>query len=77
MRGNAGMSATTEPAPQLWTPEDFAAFAQLTKYQVEHLRKTGKGPAFTKIGRRVRYVPGTVRRWIAENQQTTTTKDSK
>lgn len=63
-------------APQLWTPADFAAYAKLSVHQVEYLRRSGKGPAFTKLGKRVRYIPGVVHRWVSENQ-TTTTKEPK
>lgn len=63
--------------PELWTPAEFASYAKLTPAQVGHLRRSGKGPAFTKIGKHVRYVPGVVHRWILERQQTTTTKEAK
>lgn len=63
------------PSATLWTQDDVAAFARLTVHQVEYMRRTGNGPAFTKLGRAVRYVPGTVQRWVIENQQTTTTKE--
>jgi hypothetical protein len=56
-------------APQLWTPAEFAAYAKLTPAQVSHLRRSGKGPAFTKLGKHVRYVPGVVHRWVLANQQ--------
>lgn len=64
-------------APELWTPADFAAFAKLTMHQVSHLRRSGKGPAFTKLGKHVRYVPGVCHRWVIDNQQTTTKEVSK
>ncbi|MHA7293686.1 hypothetical protein [Arthrobacter sp. HLT1-21] len=63
-------------APALWTPEEFARFARLTLTQVAHLRRTGKGPTFTKFGREIRYVPGNVRRWIAENERQTSKESS-
>lgn len=61
--------------PELWTPADFAAYAKLTLNQVAKLRSNGTGPAFTKLGRQVRYVPGHCHRWVLENQQTTTRKE--
>lgn len=63
-------------APELWTPAEFAAFAKVTMHQASHLRRTGGGPAFVKIGKHVRYVPGVVHRWILERQQTTTKEDA-
>lgn len=62
-------------SPELWTPEDFAAFARLSLDQVAKLRSKGTGPAFVKFGRVVRYVPGVCHRWVQENQ-TTTTKET-
>lgn len=65
----------SHPAPELWTPAEFAAFAKLSLHQVSHLRRTGSGPAFIHLGRHVRYVPGVVHRWILE-RQTTTSKEA-
>jgi len=59
--------------PELWTPAEFAAYAKLSIHQVAKLRSKGTGPAFTKFGKQVRYVPGICHRWVVENQQTTTT----
>jgi hypothetical protein len=64
------------PAPELWTPAEFAAYAKLTPHQVGHLRRSGKGPAFTRLGKHVRYVPGVCHRWIIDNMTTTTPKDT-
>ena len=74
MHGGAGVN---QPPELLWTPAQFGTFAQLSQAQVSHLRRSGKGPAFTKLGKHVRYVPGVVRRWVLENQQTTTKEDAK
>lgn len=51
--------------PQLWTPDQFAKFAQLTPNQVKKLRSNGDGPPFIKIGREVRYIPRKVEQWLA------------
>lgn len=59
--------------PELWTSAEFANYAKVTVAQVGHLRRSGQGPAFIKIGKHVRYVPGVVHRWILERQQTTST----
>lgn len=58
--------------PELWTPADFAAYAKLSLDQVAKLRSKGTGPAFTKVGKHVRYIPGVCHRWITENQQIST-----
>lgn len=62
----------SEKLPELWTPADFAAYAQLSINQVAKLRRSGKGPAFIKLGKHVRYVPGVCHRWILANQRTST-----
>jgi hypothetical protein len=64
-------------SPELWTPADFAAYAKLTPAQVSHLRRSGKGPAFTKLGKHVRYVPGVVHRWVIENQEAAAKENAK
>lgn len=64
-------------APELWTSAQFADFAKVSESAVSRLRRTGKGPAFVKIGKHVRYVPGAVHRWVLERQTTThTSKDT-
>lgn len=58
--------------PQLWTPEQFGAFAQLSADQVKKLRVSGDGPPFIKIGREVRYIPRKVEHWIVERTKQST-----
>lgn len=58
--------------PQLWTPEQFGSFAQLTDDQVKKLRVNGDGPPFIKIGRNVRYIPRKVEHWIIERAKQST-----
>lgn len=58
--------------PQLWTPEQFGEFAQLTPDQVKKLRVSGDGPQFIKIGRNVRYIPKKVEDWIIERSRVST-----
>ncbi|NQD40563.1 helix-turn-helix transcriptional regulator [Glutamicibacter halophytocola] len=58
--------------PQLWTPEQFGAFAQLSADQVKKLRVNGDGPPFIKIGREVRYIPRKVEHWIVERTKQST-----
>lgn len=62
-------------APRLWDTAKVADFTGLTIHAVAHLRRTDRGPDFSRLGKHVRYVPGDVRRWITENKQTT--KESK
>lgn len=62
----------TRQQPQLWTPEQFGAFAQLTPDQVKKLRHNGSGPPYIKIGRNIRYIPRKVEQWIVEREQHST-----
>ena len=61
----------------LWTPADFADYAQLSIEQVSKLRQNGQGPAFTKIGKHIRYLPINCHRWILDNQQTSTRESTR
>ncbi len=58
--------------PELWTPQEFAAFAKITTDQASKLRLSGEGPPFIKLGRLVRYFPGQVSEWMKANAQQTT-----
>lgn len=58
--------------PQLWTPEQFGQFAQLSADQVKKLRVNGDGPPYIKIGREVRYIPRKVEHWIVERTKQST-----
>lgn len=62
--------------PELWTPEDLARFLKTTTNDLAKLRSTGAGPPFSKIGRRIRYVPGKVTAWLEANQHTSTREDT-
>lgn len=50
--------------PQLLTPEDVAEWLNTSTGYLAKLRSQGGGPPFTKFGRKVRYHPNAVARWL-------------
>ncbi|MFF5793953.1 helix-turn-helix transcriptional regulator [Paeniglutamicibacter sp. NPDC012692] len=56
--------------PRLWDSAQVAEFTGLTVHAVAHLRRSGRGPAFSRLGKHVRYTPGDVRRWVDQNKTT-------
>ncbi|MGW3961832.1 helix-turn-helix transcriptional regulator [Amycolatopsis sp. NPDC005003] len=48
----------------LWGPEELGAFLGLSEKTLKHWRQTGYGPAFTRMGKHVRYDPAVVRAWL-------------
>lgn len=58
---------------RLATPEEVAEWLQVTTERLRVLRKTGRGPKFTKLdGRTVRYVWADVHAWVLANRHTST-----
>ena len=48
-----------------------AAFLDTTEFYLARLRYEGRGPAFVKMGRSVRYRWADVDRWVEQNKRTT------
>lgn len=48
----------------LWTPEDLAAFLGIPEKTLTDWRYRGKGPAFKRVGKHVRYRPEDIREWL-------------
>ena len=51
---------------ELLTTREVAGYLRLAVTTLEHWRLDGRGPAFCKIGRQVRYCRADVDRWLAE-----------
>ena len=51
---------------ELLTTCEAAGYLRLAITTLEHWRLEGRGPAFCKIGRQVRYRRAEVDRWLAE-----------
>lgn len=58
--------------PTAWTEEECASFLQVEPEYLRKLRQRGGGPPFVKVGRRVRYIPAHVSRWLDQAATTTT-----
>jgi predicted DNA-binding transcriptional regulator AlpA len=71
------MTATgTRPTPQrLATPSEVAEWLGTDEEHLSKLRRRGDGPAFIKVGRKVRYAWADVHKW-ADAQRTTRTRAS-
>ena len=51
---------------ELLTTREAAAFLRLSESALNHWRLEGRGPAFTRFGRQVRYRRADVERWLTE-----------
>ena len=51
---------------RLWTVEDVAEYLGLSVRTLYHWRVKGKGPAGTRIGKHIRYVPEDVKTWFSK-----------
>lgn len=56
-----GVPVIGEP---LWTPDDLSRFLSIPKKTLREWRSKGYGPPWRKVGKHVRYEPGTVRAWL-------------
>lgn len=50
--------------PRLWDTEDVAQFVGVSARTVQRWRATDTGPKYIVAGRSIRYIPGSVRRWV-------------
>ncbi|PBB08423.1 hypothetical protein CKW39_08640 [Kocuria sp. WRN011] len=57
---------------KLLTPTELAEYLHTTVGNLAQLRFQGRGPAFTKAGRRVLYRESDVQAWLDENTRTQT-----
>jgi hypothetical protein len=51
-------------ADELLTPAEAADFLKLPPGQLAQLRHRGQGPAYSHLGRSVRYAMSDLRRWV-------------
>lgn len=56
--------ADTGPIRPLVTPGELAAWLQIPPATLVAWRYTGKGPAYVKVGRHIRYRPEHVEAWV-------------
>jgi hypothetical protein len=55
------------PAHRLWTDAEAANYVGKPTKTLANWRHLGTGPAFIKVGNRVRYRPSDVDRWLDEH----------
>jgi excisionase family DNA binding protein len=60
------------PAPRYLTTAQAAAYLNVTRKQLESWRSKGCGPAFSKLGRLVRYAVADLDAWMAARRVTNT-----
>lgn len=53
-------------APKLWTPQECAAYLDVSTERLSKMRVDGTGPKFGKVGKEVRYIPGVVAAWFKD-----------
>jgi hypothetical protein len=56
----------------LLTPDEAAAYLKLSKSWLAKARLNGNGPAYSKLGGRVRYSAAVLQLWVKANQQMST-----
>lgn len=59
--------STTE-TPRLWDTQDVADFLGKGESTIRRMRTSNEGPPYMVIGRSIRYIPGSVRRWAEATQ---------
>lgn len=67
------MSTAIEPSPApdaYLTETEVARRTTLSPRKLQHYRRDGGGPAFSKLGKRVVYLWSDVAAWIASNAST-------
>ena len=57
---------------ELLTTREAASYLRLAITTLEHWRLEGRGPAFCKIGRQVRYRRADVDQWLTEMNESAT-----
>lgn len=65
------MTSATTPAP-LMDSTPVSKWLDISPNALAKMRMDGTGPAFIKIGSRIKYHPDDVAEWIASNRHTTT-----
>jgi hypothetical protein len=59
---------------RLLSPKDAANFLRVSMSWLAKARMRGDGPPFVKLGRSIRYLEGTLVRWIKARQQLSTSE---
>lgn len=62
------MTAQAEQTQPAWTTEQLAAHLNVSVRTVEGWRYRGGGPPYIHAGRRARYLPADVNRWLRQHR---------
>lgn len=62
----------TETLPGLQEIDDVAELLHVSKSLLAKWRMVGRGPRFMKVGRRILYECGEVRRWLEAQERSST-----
>lgn len=65
-----------QPAGRLLTPSEAAAFTGLSGQSLANMRSSGRGPAYFKVGRYVRYDEHDLAAWMRSRRYTSTSQAS-
>jgi len=61
----ARLAPQAPPPQEVWLKADeAAAYLKLSAQRLEALRRTGRGPQFSRVGRRVRYERASLDAWL-------------
>lgn len=63
-------------AGKLLTPLEAAAFTGLSDQSLANMRSTGRGPAYFKVGRYVRYDEHDLSAWMRSRRYTSTSQEA-
>jgi len=69
-------SGSSRPVERLLTVQEVAALLRCSVSSLNKWRLTGQGPAFVYVGHRVRYRPGAVAGYVAEQTRISTSATS-
>jgi excisionase family DNA binding protein len=59
---------------ELWTEEQFAQHAKISRSTIQKMRVRGNSCPYLKVGRLVRYNPEDVQAWLASRVTTSTSQ---
>ena len=67
---------TFKAASELLAPQQAAAVTGLSADTLANMRSTGRGPAYFKVGRYVRYDAGDLAAWMRSRRYTSTSQEA-
>ena len=74
VRRNAGDGSMCTETPIVLSAEQVAERLGLSMSTLAKMRLSGRGPAYSKLGRRVVYRPSDINKWVVANQFSSTSQ---